>query len=80
MGQYNYVESNMDADCNGENCMEASAQFLGGDFCLVRRREMTPYDHHTSHGPTTNPPSYRLTRIIPPEHVRRGRAFGVVRR
>ena len=36
VGQYNYMATNMDESCQEENCMESSAQFLGGDFCLVR--------------------------------------------
>lgn len=34
VGMYNYVETNMDRACDGQNCLEASADFLGGDYCL----------------------------------------------
>ena len=34
VGQYNYVATQMDELCQEENCMEASAEFIGGQFCL----------------------------------------------
>lgn len=34
IGQYNYMATQMDEDCGGENCLESSAQFIGGSYCL----------------------------------------------